>query len=372
MIKKVDVYFAGRPMYHEMVASPPGGVEYVDMHPSYDDDPFKEKKRARDRIGELGLFGDLATYMYRARHKPALAGSNLAHLCNTWIPLERPYVVDYENAGVFVDFNWKRLNKGFYRKFIEKQLAKKECRKIISLTKYSEDSFKKAFKTKELESKMTVSYPSMRNIEFANNRDSDVVNFLFIGFSSWAKRPVETMEAFKRLSKRMDVSLTMITKLPEPLHKKYSRLSNFSLFDFVPRENIYSYLYPSADIFVLPTLADSLGFVFIEAMNYRLPIISTNHLHIPELIDEQGGILVDVPDTICDEEHRYNPKAEARMRKTIEYESLTDNVYLAMKELAENNSPRKKMGTHNKKKIETGRFSLNVRNKQLKEIYEEA
>lgn len=369
---RVDVYFAGRPMYQEMLRVPPEGIEYVDKTIGYTDDAYMQKKRLRDKIGGLDLIGDFATYFYRARHRPKLSGDNLAHLCNTWMPLERPYVVDYENVGVFTDFNWKRLNKGFYRRFIEKQLAKKECKKIISLTRYSQEGLTSCLDISGFKDKLTVSYPSMRDIEFTPHRVDDRVEFLFIGFSAWAKRPVETIEAFKKLSKSFDVNLMMITKMQSELKQRYNKIKNITILDFVPRQNIYSYLYPSADVFILPTLVDSLGFVFIEAMNFKLPIISTNHLHIPELIDEKGGILVDVPDTAYDEKHRYDSTAEARMRRTTEYESLTNNVYLSMKELVEDDNLRRKMGAHNKKKIETGQFSTNVRNKQLKTIYEEA
>jgi glycosyltransferase involved in cell wall biosynthesis len=50
--------------------------------------------------------------------------------------------------------------------------------------------------------------------------------------------------------------------------------------------------YHAADIFVLPSLYESFGIVFLEAMASGLPIISTNIAAIPEVVNKKVGILV--------------------------------------------------------------------------------
>jgi glycosyltransferase involved in cell wall biosynthesis len=53
-------------------------------------------------------------------------------------------------------------------------------------------------------------------------------------------------------------------------------------------------LYNEADIFVLPSISESLGLVFLEAMACGLPIIATHVGGIPEIVkNNENGILVD-------------------------------------------------------------------------------
>ena len=58
------------------------------------------------------------------------------------------------------------------------------------------------------------------------------------------------------------------------------------------RENI-KYLYSTSDIFVLPSLKETFGIVLVEAMHYKLPIITTNISAMPDLVkDGENGLLV--------------------------------------------------------------------------------
>jgi glycosyltransferase involved in cell wall biosynthesis len=52
-------------------------------------------------------------------------------------------------------------------------------------------------------------------------------------------------------------------------------------------------LYPSADAFVMPTLAEGFGFTNVEAMSYALPVVSSRVGPIPEVVEhERAGLLV--------------------------------------------------------------------------------
>jgi glycosyltransferase involved in cell wall biosynthesis len=68
-------------------------------------------------------------------------------------------------------------------------------------------------------------------------------------------------------------------------------------YDGSDKEKI-KYLYSSSDIFVLPSLKETFGIVFLEAMHYGLPIVTTNVSAMPELItDGENGLLVPPADS---------------------------------------------------------------------------
>ncbi|MCB1046845.1 MAG: glycosyltransferase family 4 protein [Calditrichaeota bacterium] len=64
--------------------------------------------------------------------------------------------------------------------------------------------------------------------------------------------------------------------------------------------------YEQANIFVLPTLHEMFGIVFIEAMAAGLPVISTNATAIPEVVTEDCGFLIKPGDASGLAEHILN------------------------------------------------------------------
>lgn len=61
-------------------------------------------------------------------------------------------------------------------------------------------------------------------------------------------------------------------------------------------DNILPYYLSSMDIFVSPTYRESFGLSILNAMSAGLPVIAYNNSSIPELIDENSGILVPTGD----------------------------------------------------------------------------
>jgi alpha-maltose-1-phosphate synthase len=81
--------------------------------------------------------------------------------------------------------------------------------------------------------------------------------------------------------------------------ERRSRQSQRTVFtDFLTEEEIAS-LYVYADIFILPTLADTLPLVVLNAMASGLPVLSTNVGGIPYQIDRSCGYLVEAGDPVA-------------------------------------------------------------------------
>ncbi|MFD2035782.1 glycosyltransferase [Belliella marina] len=97
-----------------------------------------------------------------------------------------------------------------------------------------------------------------------------------------------------------------------------------------------------ADIFVLPTFDEAFPLVNLEAMQFSLPIVTTNVGGIPDMvINEHNGFIVE----------KENP---VELASKIEF-------------LIHNNDSRVKMGINGRKKYET-EFTLEIFEKRMKEI----
>jgi glycosyltransferase involved in cell wall biosynthesis len=97
-----------------------------------------------------------------------------------------------------------------------------------------------------------------------------------------------------------------------------------TFYGYCPREQLPD-LYSNADVFILPSLAESFGIVFAEAMACGLPVIGGRTGGVPDLVKEDNGILV-------------NP-------------GKIDDINNAIIMLKTNSALREKMGITNRKKV---------------------
>ena len=80
------------------------------------------------------------------------------------------------------------------------------------------------------------------------------------------------------------------SKLINSIPDKY--LKNICFLDYVENKALSQY-YSSCDIFVAPSLYESFGFIFIEAMSYAKPVIGCGVGGVPEVIEDGvSGILI--------------------------------------------------------------------------------
>jgi glycosyltransferase involved in cell wall biosynthesis len=113
---------------------------------------------------------------------------------------------------------------------------------------------------------------------------------LFVGGEFYRKGGMTLLDALRSgLSTRCDVDIVTredISRENLPNGVRVHRNLN-------PNDDILRQLYALADMFVLPTLSDTLGIVFIEAMASGLPVIATDIAGISEVVaNGSTGLLV--------------------------------------------------------------------------------
>ena len=99
-----------------------------------------------------------------------------------------------------------------------------------------------------------------------------------------------------------DIMFIIIGKGPEEQNLKNIALKlnirNHIVFvGFIPDEELPSY-YAAADLFVLPTLYEAFGLVYIDALCFGLPIVTTINGGSLDIINKDNGILIPPKDPI--------------------------------------------------------------------------
>lgn len=125
-------------------------------------------------------------------------------------------------------------------------------------------------------------------------------NILFVGVEWERKGGPILLKVFSNVLKRYpDATLTIVGCSPKNIS-----VPNCNIVGLIPLESISEY-YNSANVFCLPTLREPFGMVFIEAMNYRLPIIANNIGSLSDfVINDYNGYLIennvnDYTEAIC-------------------------------------------------------------------------
>jgi glycosyltransferase involved in cell wall biosynthesis len=232
-----------------------------------------------------------------------------------------------------------------------------------------------------LAGKVAVVYPAVRRVadELISYRNRDL-RLLFSG-EFFRKGGVHVVDAFVRARQRYPgISLTVCCdersdfETPdqqlrtEYLHKVRT-LPGIVNKGRIAREELMTEVYPNTDIFLVPTYIETFGMALLEAMAFGIPVISTNHFAIPEMIqDGVSGILIDTRQFQCEQLFRgYTvPNIPPDFR-----EYMTDSVFGQMCRLIESQELRRSIGQAALSVART-KFTFERRNKAVQEIYRQA
>lgn len=119
----------------------------------------------------------------------------------------------------------------------------------------------------------------------------DGMTFLFVGKDFERKGGEVLLTAFERVGERHPGTRLRIVG-PRAVRGRLP--AGAELVGPVADREVLSALFTEADVFVMPSLHDSFGFVFLEAMHFGLPCIGTDIFAMPDIIRRgETGLIVE-------------------------------------------------------------------------------
>ena len=229
--------------------------------------------------------------------------------------------------------------------------------------------------------KNVVVYPAVRRIadDLVRYGDRDI-RLLFSG-DFFRKGGVNVVDAFARARQRYPgISLTVcsdelidfntpIRSLRAEYLHKLKTVPGIVHKGRISREELMTDVYPETDIFLMPTYVETFGMAVLEAMAFGIPVISTNHFAIPEIIaDNVSGLLIDTTRFDCERLFR---GYTVRDIPPGFRDHMTDAVFERLCRLIESLELRRSIGQAALDVART-KFSFERRNATMGEIYRQA
>ncbi len=186
------------------------------------------------------------------------------------VEIDNPYCLSYYHKSNFI------RNK----KKIKKKLN--QAKKITYLSEAAKNHTIELFDG-DFEHKSFVTYPYMKDNHKLNNRDSDLINFVFVALDYKGKGGRELLEAFTNIQDN-SIRLTFISDVEGDLSNKYKKDYRINIVPPQPREVLLNQIYPKMDVMIFPSFQESFGVVLLEALSFGMGLIATNTYAIPEMI----------------------------------------------------------------------------------------
>jgi glycosyltransferase involved in cell wall biosynthesis len=372
MIKNIKIkpIFGGHQIYQEIVNYPPEGVEYLGVSSGTKGGKYYESKRIKERFGRWLQIIKLPRMFY------AFPGDyDLIHSSRGIIPLNRkPWVMDMEHVHSFFGLNPEIIKDKFWKRYLERKIASKFCKGILCHCEATRQAFFHYLDCSKFKEKIQVLYPSSHIIPLKKEKHKKI-RILSILSNFNGKAGPQVLKVFSKIEKKYpNVEFWIRADVPEELKKRVN-LKNVRYMryfgDIIPREQLLREIYSQCDILFYPTLTDSFGYSLIDAMIAKMPIVGTNLFAIPEIVrNGENGIVVKIPSYRLNKDY-IQSFSWKKMNGKIEKKFIED-CYTSLVKLIKDKYMRERMGKNGFKRISEGDLSIEVRNRKLRKIYEEA
>lgn len=371
----INVYFRkGRhPFYEELYNYPPEGViyheaKYITTYGKALDSPIPQIKRF--------LYKKYLEVTKSPNAIPLDVKEDLIYSSGgVMIKSKKPWVTDIEQGYALIGYRQQDKHLSTIIRKTKDLIRQQRC-KILPWSQAAKKSLENLLGTKEFEEKIEVVYPAMHFEEFEKEKkETDTINFLYINRNFYGKAGLETLRAFDKLSKKYDITMTFLSNTPSEVLKKFGQNKRITFIESPIPRNMALELYKNADIFILPTLFDCFGFVFLEAMAYQLPIIATDVFAVPEIVEnEKNGLLVSPEVQLYNDKYLFEFPSTQTLYDYVKrhpLEKLQRQLEEKMEILILDRQKRESLGKNGMNRVKNGKFSIEHRNYKLKRIYEE-
>lgn len=121
-----------------------------------------------------------------------------------------------------------------------------------------------------------------------NKLEHKSTNILFIGRDFHRKGGDVALKVFEKLKRSFpDLRLTFIGRIKDKnILEKIRHDDSVAYYDHVSKQDLHNKIFPSSDIFLLPTTAEAYGMSIVEAMSNCLPVVTSRVSAIPEVVDD--------------------------------------------------------------------------------------
>ena len=271
-------------------------------------------------------------------------------------------------------------------------LASQHCRRILSMSdaarrwflRRAPDSLRSSLSAKTCIFTGAVKAPEHFGIKPPPlARRHGPIRLVFVGNDALRKGGFQILDAFDRLRKNgVNVTLDFVSavntrsyvQIEADAHSRLVRrlreTEGVRWVQKAPNSEVLRIL-SEAHVGLLPTLDDSLGWSVIEMMAARLPVVGTNVVALPEMIQNNvSGMLIDVP---RDTDNRWIGLIARRGDREVIQDTdsrLVNGIVKAVAALESDDDLRLRMGAAGRARYEENYAPERVA-QQLKQIYDE-
>ncbi|NPE27135.1 glycosyltransferase family 4 protein [Methanococcoides sp. SA1] len=268
-----------------------------------------------------------------------------------------PWVADIEHPGQF----WATGGEvGKNKRRIRKLLMSKCCKKILPWSEWTRRETLKMFP--ELKDKMEIVTYALP-VSQKDKKNKDTITLGFISRRFIFKGGLHALEVIDRLTKKYDnVNAVFVSEVPVDVLKKYSKNKKIKFYNILPYSKILNEIFPSFDIFILPSYTDTFGFPMVEALSFGIPVVTVDGQSRKEIIkDGKTGFVIDKPDWKVED-----------LGNLTTLKNTIDSLQEKTERLIKDKILLKNMSDNAIKEVRDGKFSLERRNEKLTRIYREA